>query len=108
MQMCFNKRVLISVGVVALGVLAVSPRLFGAILPLLFMAACPLSMLFMMRSKERGGQRSCESRQQPGDGAREVQGSAGGLDRAAEVRELEEEVNRLRAELRLREGEPKT
>ena len=107
MQTCFNKRVLIGVGVLALGMLAVSPRLFGAILPLLFMAACPLSMLLMMRDKERGGQSSCGGGQQPRDGAQEVQSGAGGPDRAAEIRELEEEVNRLRAELRLREGEPK-
>ena len=104
---CFNKRVLIGLGVVALGVLAVSPRLLGAIFPLLFMAACPLSMLFMLRDKEHGGRSSCGGRQQPGDGTAENKGTPGGPDRAAEIRELEEEVNRLRAELRLRDGEPK-
>lgn len=94
---CFNKRVLIGLGVVALAVLAVSPRLFGAALPLLILAACPLSMVLMMRRMDH-------SREGGGAGA-SASGScgtrAGHSDQDAEVRELQEEVNRLRAELRL-------
>ena len=53
--MCFDKRVVIGLGVVALGFLAVSPRSLGAVAPLLMMAACPLSMIFMMRTMNLDG-----------------------------------------------------
>ena len=100
---CFNKRVMIGLGAVALAVLAVSPRLLGAALPLLIFAACPLSMVLMMRRMDH-------SRAGAGQGASASGGCgmrAGHTDHDAEVRELQEEVNRLRAELRLR-GEDRT
>lgn len=110
MGMCFNKRVFIGLGVVALGLLAVSPSLLGSVAPLLILAACPLSMVFMMRSMNRGGA-GCESKPQGRE--KDDQVSAGAtLDPVvavpadagdAQLRELEEEVNRLRAELRLRD-----
>lgn len=105
--MCFNKRVLIGLGVVALGVLALSPRSFGAVAPLLMMAVCPLSMLFMMRSMNRGDS-SCAADQTParseieaGESRREVEPvpSAPNAPEDARVRELEAEVERLRSEL---------
>lgn len=112
MRMCFDKRVLIGLGVVALGVLAVSPRLLGSIAPLLIFAACPLSMLLMMRAMNRQGS-SCET---ASDGRRDAEAPDRGdvgvptsgvrRDRDAEVRELEEEVNRLKAEMQLRNREP--
>src|SRR3989442_4883939 len=52
--MCFNPRVLAGLGVIGLAVLVLAPDLAGAALPLLLIAACPLSMLFMMRVM-RGG-----------------------------------------------------
>jgi hypothetical protein len=98
---CFNKRVLIGLGVAALAILAVSPRLFGAALPLLIIAACPLSMVLMMRSMNR-------SRDHAGGSSMSGCGTPSGrADSDAQVRELQEEVNRLRAELRLR-GEDRT
>ncbi|MFP5318210.1 MAG: DUF2933 domain-containing protein [Acidimicrobiia bacterium] len=101
--MCLNKRVLIGLGVAALAVFAVAPRLLGAVAPLLVLAACPLSMVFMMRAMTRG--------QRPSDGGGADGGAEGtaapmSLDRDAELRELHEEVNRLKAEVRLRSQEP--
>lgn len=49
MKMCFNWKVLAGLGVVALGIFLVAPTMVLGALPLLLLAACPLSMLFMMR-----------------------------------------------------------
>lgn len=94
--MCLNKRVLIGLVLGALALFAVSPRLLGAAAPLLFLAACPLSMLFTMR--RMGGQgASCATGSADTSGER-----VGASTRDAELRELQEEVNRLKAEMQLR------
>lgn len=85
MRMCINKRVVAGLAVVALVVFALSPRLLAGLAPVLIMAACPLSMLLMMRGMSGRDQ-------QPA--------AATGDDR--QLRELEEEVNRLKVELALR------
>jgi len=85
MRMCINKRVVAGLAVVALALFALSPRLLGGLAPVLIMAACPLSMLLMMRGM------SGRDHQAP---------AAAGDDR--QLRELEEEVNRLKVELVLR------
>lgn len=112
MGMCFNKRVLIGLGVVALGVFAVSPRLLGAVAPLLILAACPLSMVFMMRAMNRGEGASCGTKQEDAEPDAEVAARGGVVEPVAgaaasggdaQLRELEEEVNRLKAELQLRD-----
>lgn len=84
MRMCINKRVVAGLAVVALAVFALSPRLLGGLAPVLIMAACPLSMLLMMRPMS-----SAEHEMPaPPDGDRQL-------------RELQEEVNRLKGELAL-------
>jgi len=87
---CINKRVVIGVGVVALALLALSPRLLATLGPVLVLAICPLSMVFMMRAM--GGRHEAEPSTPAATGDREM-------------RELEEEVNRLKAELALRAEE---
>ena len=82
--MCINKKVVGWLAAVALGVLVFAPRLAGAALPLLIVAACPLSMIFMMRAMNHG-------EKTPGSTTR--------------VQELEDEVARLRAEVRARSAE---
>lgn len=79
MWKCMNKKVLIGLGVSALAVVALAPNLIGAALPMLLIAACPLSMIVMMRAMGSGDQKPTP------------------IDEAARLRELEEEVNRLRA-----------
>lgn len=61
MRMCLNRNVLIGLGTVAVAVLVFAPSLFGAALPLLALAACPLSMIFMMRAMSGSGQ-ACSTR----------------------------------------------
>ena len=85
MRMCINKRVVAGLAAVALVVFALSPRLLGAFGPVLIMAACPLSMLVMMR----------------GLSGRDHEPSAANREERR-VSELEEEVNRLKAEITLR------
>ena len=54
LRMCLNWKVLTGLGVVALGIGTLAPGAFGRALPLLLLAACPLSMMFMMRSMSGG------------------------------------------------------
>ena len=56
-KMCVNWKVVGALSLVGIAVLALAPRLVGAALPLLVFAACPLSMLLMMRrmSRDRPG-----------------------------------------------------
>jgi len=83
--MCINKRVVVGLAAIALVVFALSPRLLAGLAPVLIMAVCPLSMLLMMRSMT---------------GRDEEAPTAAGDDR--QLRELEEEVNRLKVDLALR------
>lgn len=53
-RMCLNWKVLAGLALVAVGVGVYRPDLFGAALPILLLAACPLSMLWMMRSMNQG------------------------------------------------------
>jgi hypothetical protein len=60
---CLNKNVLIGLAAVALVLLAVKPSWLLTALPLLVLAACPLSMIFMMRrmSGPTGHGGSCDT-----------------------------------------------
>lgn len=82
--MCFDKRVIAGLVVVGLAVVVFAPDVVGVVLPLLIVAACPLSMVLMMRSMSRAGA-SCST--------------ASGGSKAAddEVAELRAELERLRA-----------
>ncbi len=52
--MCFNKKILVTLGIIALAVLVLKPDLTMAALPLLILAACPLTMVFMMKNMNTG------------------------------------------------------
>lgn len=92
--MCINWKVIAGLAVVGLGVWAVAPNLVGAALPLLILAACPLSMFFMMRGMG-GGQ--CANQPQ---GTHQQQGMAlparPGLSRDEELTELKALATDLR------------
>lgn len=91
--MCFNKKVVAGLAATALAVLAVAPNLFGAALPFLVMAACPLSMTLMMR--RMGGQAACH--REPAARS-EAAAPVNGTAESAELQTLRDEVARLRAE----------
>lgn len=88
--MCMNWKVLAGVGVVGLGVWVVAPNLVGAALPLLFVLACPISMMLMMRGMN-GSQ--CASQGAPAQAAMTLEA------RLADLRAQREAVTREIAEL---------
>jgi hypothetical protein len=51
-KMCLNWKVLAALAAVGAGVFAVAPNLALAALPILLVAVCPLSMLFMMKGMQ--------------------------------------------------------
>lgn len=53
LKKCFNPKVLTGLGIVGLAVLVVAPKAFFAALPLLLLAACPLSMVVMMATMKQ-------------------------------------------------------
>jgi Protein of unknown function (DUF2933) len=89
MRCCSGKRAWIGLGVVAAGLLAVSPRAGRVALPALAGLACPVSMLFMMRGM----------RHPAGSPMGSPAGDAGPAEggRAAEIARLRREIRQLRA-----------
>jgi len=55
MKMCLNWKVLAGLAAVGVAVLVFQPQLIGRALPLLLVAACPLSMLLMMGGMAKMG-----------------------------------------------------
>lgn len=92
MKMCINWRIVVALSVVGLAVLAAAPNLLGAALPLLVLAACPLSMLLMIRAMQGGGR--CESRSDATAGDSQTESA----DSSAESARLRAEIGQLRAE----------
>ena len=88
LKCCLNRNVLIGVAVVAGGVLLVAPASLGAVLPLLVLAICPLSMVLMMWGMNRG--KSCETK--PSTTASQT------VDTDAELAQLRSEIEHLKAE----------
>ena len=63
--MCLNRKVLAGLAVVAGVVLILAPQFIWVALPILLVAACPLSMLFMMRGMSGSGNQSASQPAQP-------------------------------------------
>ncbi len=59
LRACYDWRVLTALAALGIGIYVVAPGLVAAALPLLVLAACPLSMLLMM--KAMGGQQAPSS-----------------------------------------------
>ena len=73
---CLNPRVLVAFIALALAVWAVAPQCFGAILPLVVAAACPVSMVVMMLAM-RGMSRPAAGSAQAEDRVADTQLDAG-------------------------------
>jgi len=89
--MCLNWKVLAGLAAVGLLVLVVAPQFIGVALPLLLVAACPLSMLFMMRGMSGNGianQTASQTTQLP----------AGGSTRDEQLAELQSRLSSVQAE----------
>lgn len=61
--MCFNPKVVLALAAIALAAWAVAPGLAAAALPFLIVAACPLSMVLMMRGMRRTQRQADDSRE---------------------------------------------
>jgi hypothetical protein len=53
LRACLDPRVLAALGAAGVAIWVLAPGLVAAVIPLLILAACPLSMLVMMRSMSR-------------------------------------------------------
>ena len=81
LKMCLNWKVIAGLAVVGAGIFALAPDLALAALPILILAICPLSMLFMMKGMQGN------------------EGSAGGERTPQEAGvSREEQISRLRAQ----------
>jgi hypothetical protein len=90
LRFCLDPRVLATLGMAGVVVAVVAPGLVGAVVPLLVVTACPLSMavmLFSMRPGARGAETAASSRAS----------SVGDLRR--ELADLETRRDHLEAEL---------
>ncbi len=97
--MCFNKKVIGGLAAVAVGVLVLAPGVAGAVLPLLLFAACPLSMVFMMKGMQSKAEPKPSANELPADTAQIETPKIGAASSDGELRELRDELARLRAEL---------
>ena len=95
---CLNPKVVGGLALTGLAVFLITPGAFSSVLPLLFVAACPLSMVLMMRAMS-GGQ--CSSRGGHGDQEHQtdVTGVGSSMSAAeAEIARLRAEVDQLKAQ----------
>ncbi len=80
--MSLNMKAVVGFAVLALGVYVVAPGLAYAVVPLLILAACPLSMVLMMkmmsRSKTNNGSVNSATQPGPAEGSDKVADSHGG------------------------------
>lgn len=92
--MCLNWKVLAGLGAVAAGVLIFAPGAAFAVLPLLLLAACPLSMVVMMFAMKGMGPRNHEgsvAQTQTDASVESLRGRLAGL--RDEERQLEQELS---------------
>jgi len=92
MKMCFNWKVAAGLTAAGVALFAFAPNLIGAALPVLIIAACPLSMIVMMRAMS-GGSR-CNTASNGTDGESNTATTPN------EVARLRAEIDHLRAERR--------
>jgi hypothetical protein len=81
LKCCLNWKVIAGLAVVGAGIFAVAPDLALAALPILLLAICPLSMMFMMKGMQGNG----------GEAAEKAAAQQSGVTR-------EEQISRLRAQ----------
>ena len=96
-RLCFNPKVIGALILVGVGVFVFAPNLASRVLPLLFVAACPLSMLLMGKAMS-GHHESAETAapSQPPAAALPSVGEQGSSDELASLRA---EVEELRAQI---------
>ena len=92
-KMCLNWKMIAGLAAVSVGTYALAPDLAAAALPVLLLAICPLSMMFMMKGMQHG-QNAQGDRGEPDAGA-----SAEDLDRDGQITRLREQRESLSARI---------
>jgi Protein of unknown function (DUF2933) len=65
LKACLNPKVLAGLALVGVAVYLIAPNLIAAALPILLLAACPLSMLLMMWSMQHTQRQGQQTSQEP-------------------------------------------
>jgi Protein of unknown function (DUF2933) len=78
LKSCLNPKVLVGLGGAAVAIYLIAPNLIAAALPILLLAACPLSMLLMMWAMQ----------QSQGQGQQTAQDTDAGLTREERIAQL--------------------
>ena len=102
--MCLNWKVIGGLAAVGVGIWAIAPNLIAGVAPLLLFAACPLSMMLMMRGMSKGQDaRAAERSDSPSTPSQAHEGG-----QPSDLATLKAEHARLSAELERaqREVEP--
>src|SRR5437763_12104673 len=96
LQLCLNWKVLGALALVGVGIWAVAPHLVLGAIPLLALAACPLSMMLMMRGMQGG---ACTTREEEKPAEASVAKPVRVADLKAELAALHEEQTALSREI---------
>lgn len=100
--MCMNWKVVAGLVVAGLGVWAIAPNLIGAAAPLLILAVCPLSMIFMMKGMGRMG--GSQSSSQPAESSQPAQATGTRAEQLAELKARHEAIAHEIAQLEPAKG----
>ena len=73
LKMCLNWKVIAALAVVGVGIYAIAPKMAVAALPILLIAICPLSMMFMMKGMQGDKDEGQASEEEDGESTREGQ-----------------------------------
>ena len=99
LEACLNWKVLASLGVAGVAIYLVAPRLVATALPLVLLAACPLSMVLMMWGMQRTPEHGRQTTQEPDVGLT-------GEERIARLREQQAVLADRLGELEQEETRP--
>lgn len=91
-RMCFDWKVLVALAGVGVLIWITAPDLVLRVLPLLLLAACPISMLLMMRGMQQGHAHHTQANSKSGP-------IPSGQDVDATVEELEARIKALEGEI---------
>lgn len=97
LKMCLNWKVIAGLAVVGAGIYAIAPEMAAAALPILLLAICPLSMMFMMKGMQ--GDQGEGNEQQLSQETGAAQTREGELDRLrAQQTALADQIDALERE----------
>lgn len=93
---CFNWKIVAALAAAGVGLWAIAPGLATAVLPLLVLAACPLSMVLMMRTMNSTGEGCGRPEPAAGEQIQALRAEVAALraERPSELDDLRSEIAR--------------